>query len=205
MSGKELQKRVTSAWQYAIGGATVPTDAYPCTGSTTTIAGLSTLRSSLAKGECTAQYDSTATVCSLSAVVDIVNCPSLTQAQTDAVWSISASLDQCWGSGASGFWTITAIANSNTTGRKTQDGTVAILMKIDPEPAHLDTSLAGGSGSWAYATYVNSLLPTTVSKWPGTWTAGSLAAGTPCSTYDLPAGSDAVRSIYATGSYRKCM
>jgi len=71
--------------------------------------------------------------------------------------------------------------------------------------AKLSTSLSGATGSSAAAYYVESGAGTTVVKWPGTYVYGSHAAGTPCSTYDLPAGATTDRMIHASGNYRKCV
>ena len=73
-----------------------------------------------------------------------------------------------------------------------------------PEPARLDAGLWGLAGTTTPATYVNSYEPTAVVKWPSTWTAGSVASGTPCSTYDLIAGQETLRVIERYGPYARC-
>lgn len=73
-----------------------------------------------------------------------------------------------------------------------------------PEPARLDSDLWGGTGSAAAAYYVDSAEPTTVRKWPSSWTAGSLQSGTPCSTYSLAAGAVATQVIERYGNYARC-
>lgn len=73
-----------------------------------------------------------------------------------------------------------------------------------PEPAQLTASLNGSSGATAAAYYVNTSAPTTVVKWPGTWTSGSPAAGTPCSTTALAAGVETDWVIERMGNYARC-
>ena len=75
-----------------------------------------------------------------------------------------------------------------------------------PEPADLTASLSGSTGATAAAVYSNTFVPTRVLLWPATWTAGgTAAAGTPCSTYGLPVGSRATKTIQLSASgLRKC-
>lgn len=76
---------------------------------------------------------------------------------------------------------------------------------LAPEPAFLTQDLGGSTGTMASAYYANTSTPTNVIKWPGTWTAGSVAAGTPCSTFNLDSGAETTTVIVANGHYRKCM
>jgi hypothetical protein len=41
--------------------------------------------------------------------------------------------------------------------------------------------------------------------WPEVWTPGTLAAGTPCSTFGLPAGARTSKRIEALGELRRCV
>ena len=75
---------------------------------------------------------------------------------------------------------------------------------LAPEPAHLTAALDLGATT-AAAYYVSSNQQTTVFKWPATYTAGTVPAGTPCSPVDLAAGQETARVIQATGNYRKCI
>ena len=74
-----------------------------------------------------------------------------------------------------------------------------------PEPAALTQGLGNSIGATAAAVFVNTLEPTTVLKWPGTWTAGPHEAGTPCSTVSIPAGTITGQFIQRHGSYIKCI
>jgi hypothetical protein len=75
-----------------------------------------------------------------------------------------------------------------------------------PEPADLKTSLTGSTGATAAAYYASSFAPTNVLLWPATWTpAPNIAAGTPCSTYGLPAGSRTSKTIQAFYTLRRCV
>lgn len=75
---------------------------------------------------------------------------------------------------------------------------------LAPEPADLVSNLSQGTGSTAAAVIVeknwNPLL-----LWPTTWEFGpSIANGTPCSPYGLPAGTTPTQRIEGLGSYRRC-
>jgi hypothetical protein len=83
-----------------------------------------------------------------------------------------------------------------------------LTMFMDPEPARLTQSLSGTTGATAAAVYVNSAVATRATKWPSTYTSGGTnppAAGTPCSTGDLPLDGTTTSMIQASGSYRKCL
>ena len=73
-----------------------------------------------------------------------------------------------------------------------------------PEPARLSAYLGGSTGATGAAVFVNTSAPTTVLLWPGTWTSGSAAAGTPCSTVALVPGTIATKTIQVSGAYRRC-
>lgn len=73
-----------------------------------------------------------------------------------------------------------------------------------PEPMMLTQSLGSTNGASAAGYYVNSGGAATVLKWPGSWTAGSLVSGTPCSTTALPAGVEAHQVIERQGNYARC-
>lgn len=71
-----------------------------------------------------------------------------------------------------------------------------------PEPARLTQDMWY---STAPAVYTTSYTSTTVVKWPATWTAGSVAGGTPCSPSGLAEGQTTDMVIHVYNSYRKCM
>jgi hypothetical protein len=73
-----------------------------------------------------------------------------------------------------------------------------------PEPAYLNGSLYT-NGSSAAATYTISQTKTDGYQWTSTWVLGSLPAGAPCATSQVPAGTTLYSTIRASGSYRKCM
>ncbi len=73
-----------------------------------------------------------------------------------------------------------------------------------PEPARLTNGLGGTTGATAAAYFVNTGEPTTVLKWPGSWTAGSPEAGRHCSTTDLAAGAQTDWVIERQGNYARC-
>ena len=72
-----------------------------------------------------------------------------------------------------------------------------------PEPARLTEPLSGGTP--AAAVFISNGMPTSVVKWPGSFTFNTtLKAGTPCATVDLAAGQETPKTIQANGNYRKC-
>jgi hypothetical protein len=73
-----------------------------------------------------------------------------------------------------------------------------------PEPVTLTEGLPGSTGATAAAFYSNTHEPTTVLRWPGSWTAGSAVAGRPCSTTTLAPWTETVSVIERQGSYAKC-
>lgn len=85
-------------------------------------------------------------------------------------------------------------------------GTAAIGIQSAsaPQPADTKAPLANSTGATAAAVYSDTKLPTTVVVWPGSFQPGNVAAGTPCSTYGLPAGSRTSKVIEAKGPLRRC-
>jgi hypothetical protein len=75
---------------------------------------------------------------------------------------------------------------------------------LAPQPADLWTPLSATIGSTAPA-YVVAQFPSTVLLWPASWQSGSVAVGTPCSTYGLPPGTRATKRIEGSGSLRRCV
>jgi hypothetical protein len=73
-----------------------------------------------------------------------------------------------------------------------------------PEPALLATPLGATAGATAAAVGVITSAPTTVVKWPGTWTAGSPEAGKPCSTTALGPWTETTWVIERQGNYARC-
>ncbi len=77
---------------------------------------------------------------------------------------------------------------------------------LAPEPADLKSSLAGTSGATAAAVIVERYPIPTLLLWPAHWEPGpSIAVGTPCSPYGLPAGARATNRIHGRGSLRACL
>ena len=79
---------------------------------------------------------------------------------------------------------------------------------LAPEPAVVKdyAYLSGSDGATAAAYYVDTAVETGVVKWPGYYKYNpNLAAGTPCSPYDLGPWATTSRVIQAMGSYRKCV
>jgi len=80
---------------------------------------------------------------------------------------------------------------------------------LAPEPADLKSSLAGGYGTTAAAVIVEyqpKVYPWTYFvQWPAHWQVGSIAVGTPCSPYGLPAGTRPTNRIQGRGSLRACL
>ncbi len=77
---------------------------------------------------------------------------------------------------------------------------------VAPEPARLTTDLYGSTGATGAAVYTYSNTPTTVLKWPGsyTWSSNPPAVGLPCSTGDIPWGTVTLKVIQGGGAYRRC-
>lgn len=104
-------------------------------------------------------------------------------------------LDKCWGLGVSGFY----YADPNE-----QDKVRTVY--IDPEPARLTTDLYGATGATAAAVYTNTGTNTNVIKWPSsyTWSSAPPLPGIPCSNGDIPWGTETLKIIQGSGSYRRC-
>jgi hypothetical protein len=76
---------------------------------------------------------------------------------------------------------------------------------LAPGPADLTTPLGSSSGALAVAVVVEQQR-STVLLWPETWEVGpSIAIGTPCSTYGLPAGARTTKRIEGIASFRRCV
>jgi hypothetical protein len=194
-----IQKRVTAYVDYVLGSPTSPFASYPCRNvlginllSTQAEAELvaNTLRSAVALGTCTVGDPISSTVCGLPAAERVVTCLGLSGPELLLVAGAGATLDLCWGVGASGFL------------HSSQDG---LYTYMDPEPVSTTQSLSGSNGATAAAVYQNSRTATSVVKWYSTGIyAPNLAGGTPCSTSDLPSGGTAIKVILASGSYKRC-
>jgi hypothetical protein len=198
------QKRVTAYVNYVLGSPTSPFTAHPCNNllgldllgtqllSTQVEAKLvaDTLRNAVASGACTVGDPIAATVCGLPSAERVVSCLGLSGPELLVVAGAGAVLDLCWGVGASGFF------------HSSQDG---LYTYIDPEPVSTTQPLSGSNGATAAAVYQNSQNPTKVIKWYTTGIyAPNLAAGTPCSTSDLPVGATATKVIIGSGNYKRC-
>jgi hypothetical protein len=104
----------------------------------------------------------------------------------------SQNLDMCFGAGVSTFF-------------HTGTNTTEVWVTIDPEPTRAVQNLSGSTGATAAAVYVNSQTPTKIIKWPNSYTPGAATAGSPCSVYDMVAGTNTLGTIQAYGGYRKCL
>lgn len=201
-----VQKKVTAAWNYILGGPS-PLTAYPCTQSGVTgIPYMSTLRTKINSGKCVVGEPVRQTVCGVAAVVREVTCEGLTRTEQGQIGGIAAKMDQCWGLGASGLFNTEA--GSAWTDHTTYGN--GISMTIDPEPAMLTQSLSGSTGAAAAAYFVNTYASTRVVRWPDTWTYdyyNQAPAGTPCSKDALGAWTEVTRTIQAstTGTRRICL
>ncbi len=194
-----IQRRVTAYAEYVLGSPASPFTAYPCSGllgidplSIQAEAELAanTLRGAVALGTCTVLDPISSTVCGLPAAERVVTCLGLSGPELLVVAGAGTVLDLCWGVGASGFF------------HSSQDG---LYTYMDPEPVTTTQPLSGSNGATAAAVYQNSQAATSVVKWYSTGIfAPNLAAGSPCSTSDLPNGGTATRVILASGSYKRC-
>jgi hypothetical protein len=75
---------------------------------------------------------------------------------------------------------------------------------LAPGPADLTSPLSSSTGALAVAVVVEQQR-STVLLWPEVWTPGSIAVGTPCATYGLPAGARTSKRIEGNGSLRRCV
>lgn len=115
------------------------------------------------------------------------------------VWEMSKSSNSTKSNKAM-KWAAGIVAIAAATGSWFAGGETALA----PEPVRTTAPLYGSNGATAAAVYVNTSIETTVTQWPGSYTVGSIPAGTPCATYPLAVGQETSMVIVATGSYRKC-
>ena len=200
-AGKSLmQKKVTTAFNYVIGGNNkFLVHQYPCTepdGSATAVMErLTQLKTMVDEGTVIWGDVNKTTVCGLPAAErELHGAAHIYDLNSLRAWNIvqqiGVELDRCWGPGASKF---TYLGNDGKT------------VKIDPEPAQLTQSLSGSTGATAAAVYVNSQSPTNVVKWFSSYYYNpGLAAGTPCSTVNLASSSETLKVIVASGSMKRC-
>lgn len=139
-----------------------------------------------------------AKVCGLPAAVYGINVSfEMPQDKWDAIRNCGEPLDKCWGVGVSGFYYAAPMSADNKPTRK---------VYIDPEPARLMSDLTGSTGATAAAVYESSLTEIKTLKWPGTYVSSAYPPppGTPCSTTDLFSGTEVIKVIQGSGSYRRC-
>lgn len=146
---------------------------------------------------------------------DVADAFDAINAMTKGTMPVS-TLDQCWDNSGSAGYSASSYAASDffqITALNEQHGcspapcsytNKLVRMDIDPEPAHLNGSLAG-SGTYASAYFTNGGASTWGYQWPSSWAVGSVPAGYPCATYAAAAGTLLYSTIQASGSYRKCM
>jgi hypothetical protein len=111
-------------------------------------------------------------------------------------------MDKCWGVGASAFF-----FGPDGASIRYENGKYVMSMLLDPMPAKLrdGVALSGGNGTQAAAYYPETGLGTTAYKWYGSWLAGTVPAGAPCSTDNLLPGADVPRIIEAYNTKRRCI
>lgn len=201
-----LQKKVSAAYQYIAGGVD-PLIAYPCLDGSKSIPAITVLhnlaRAAASGGPATASCNvaggTLGTACGLVADLANIDCDLVRNDDYNTIRNVNAQLDQCWGTGASGFFSLKWSYN------EVAQGTWRIHLTVDPEPAHLTAALPDSQGASATAYWANTYGPTNVVRWAGTWIANTtLAGGTPCSTIALSSGSLTTTFITASGNYRKC-
>ena len=136
--------------------------------------------------------------CEMPAGVFTIDYAHRPDAKTAAmIEACSVKQDKCWDTGVSGFFFVRP--------DKLGDKATTLTLEVDPQPAQAVAKLSGSSGASAAAIYVNTLVDTTVVKWPSGYTPGSLApAGAPCSNVDLLEGTETVKIIQIIGSSRRC-
>ena len=183
------QQQATKVVGYLLGGEN------PLRGAGCNYSACAKLAAAFSENKCVLSSAVPGNVCGLQAGLIPVECNDMASVGLADATACGAELDACFGPGVSGFF----VAISH----KTNDH----VFELDPEPARLTQSLSGSNGATAAAVYVNSGQNTTVVRWPGSYTSGSVLppAGMPCSTLDLPPGSDTTKVIVAYGNYRKCM
>ena len=81
---------------------------------------------------------------------------------------------------------------------------------LAPQPADLTSPLSSSTGATAAAGATAPAVkwgwqPVPYPLWPEHWTPGTIDAGTPCSTYGLPAGARPSKRIEASGALRRCV
>jgi hypothetical protein len=193
---KAAQAAATALVKYIVGGAN-PFTKKPgqpgygeCFGVKTNV---DNIRNFANSGMCTLQAPADgSTVCGLEASKYQLKCGG--SAAWDYMNAAIGYMDACFVPGTAYFFF--PGSQDNTT------------MYMDPEPARLTQSLAGSTGATAAAVYVNTAASTTAVKGPSTYTSGGTnppAAGSPCSTGDLPVNTETTHMIQASGSYRKCL
>jgi hypothetical protein len=112
-------------------------------------------------------------------------------------------LDACWGVGVSGFY---YAEPSATSGQEKLRYPPPRRVYIDPEPARLAKDLFGVTGATAAAVYTNTGTEVAVLKWPSSWInpASPPLPGQPCSTSDLPNGTETLKILQGSGTWRRC-
>ena len=153
----------------------------------------------------TMSFATAGTACTLSAAMYTIEF----SAQVPfSVWEeqqkVGEQLDKCWGYGVSGFY----FADDLTGGSGSDNGKTPVVhhVYIDPEPARLTKDLFGLTGATAAAIYENTGAETGVLKYPGGWVnpPSPPTPGQPCSTTDLANGSETLKILQGSGTWRRC-
>jgi hypothetical protein len=145
----------------------------------------------------TLQMATSGTVCGLSASLYALD---ISLQVPTSVWEAQQKtgdqLDLCWGYGVSGFYYADPDWQENKNHR----------IFIDPEPARLVKDLFGLTGATAAAVYSNTYAEVDVIKYPGSWVnpASPPTPGQPCSTSDLPNGTETLKILQGSGTWRRC-
>jgi hypothetical protein len=190
------QQNATKAFKYALGGST-----NPASGSLGLA--LTNFRTKIAEGKIQVYSPVATTVCGRLAGKARVAAIGLTVAEANQLKGLGDLADSTWGSGASNFLYV----DGATVRQDPTDPTKYIFTAwFDPEPAKLTQSLSGSTGATAAAVYVNSGIGTSVIKWVSTAAAGSVAAGTPCTTGDASVDTQTTKVIQVLANgYRRCL
>lgn len=198
-SAKSLHGKATAAFKYVLGGST----SLPAwvSGTTTQRAYakqcLDDLRALVGSQQCTVSTLSANTLvydtnCGFRGVARRMTCDgSFTSGDAKACRD---NLDASWGKGVGAFFL------------PFKSSTTANTYWLDPEPVRLTADLSSMSGATAAGVYLNSLASTSVLNWPQGWTASRYppSIGAPCSTNALATDSEALLTIFASGTYRAC-
>jgi hypothetical protein len=137
----------------------------------------------------------------VSAVGYSVTCTNVSATTQTKIGAIAERMDACWGHGVSGFFNYAAGSSMKKVGYSQYE----LKLKIDPMPAYVAQNL-DAYNTTVTGYYTTTWEQTTVARWPSGWTLDSTkVAGQPCSNVDLGAWYTTIKTIQASGSYRRCI